>query len=262
MPGDFYATLGVPPDASQAAVAAAYRGLALRWHPDRNGDERAVAEFSLVSEAYAVLGDQARRAAYDQAAKARPISRAPSAMARPICCSECGGVTAQPRILMFRSSVGLGLWSRIHRTEGVFCARCARRLGLRASLLTALLGWWAIPTGPFITLWCIGLNACGGSHYPTADRRLALLNAQAFLEQREANLAYALARRALAGADEADAIRAWDIIRGAKAWGIDRHGPVLKDSWRPDPFYVAMHALLLLAPPASVIAALVIFSGG
>ena len=262
MRNDHYAVLGVPPSASQAAILAAYRELARLWHPDLNPDKHAAAQFARVSEAYAVLGREGRRAAYDRMVQVSPAARTPSRPARAICCTECGAVTAQPRILVFRYTVGLGVWSRIHRTEGVFCSRCARRSALRASLVTALAGWWAIPFGPFLTAWCIWSNARGGSRAPKADRRLALVNAEIFLELRNLNLAHALARHALGGAEGADAARARDIIRQAVSQGGDDRRITLKDPWRTDMLAVGLHALLLLALPASLVVTLAIFSAG
>jgi len=63
---DFYQTLGVPPLADQATIKQAYRGLALKHHPDKAGDAEASAErFKRIQEAYEVLGDEARRKRYD-----------------------------------------------------------------------------------------------------------------------------------------------------------------------------------------------------
>lgn len=64
---DHYGVLDVPRTASPAEIKAAYRRLALRWHPDRNAGDRAAEErFKEVSVAYAVLGDEAKRAHYDR----------------------------------------------------------------------------------------------------------------------------------------------------------------------------------------------------
>lgn len=70
---DYYHTLGVEKSASLEEIKRAYRQLALRYHPDRNpGDADAEEQFKLISEAYAVLVDPAKRAQYDQARTHRP----------------------------------------------------------------------------------------------------------------------------------------------------------------------------------------------
>ena len=63
---DYYEILGVPPKADAGDIKKAYRLLALRWHPDRNpGDPWAAERFLRLGEAYRVLMDPDRRAAYD-----------------------------------------------------------------------------------------------------------------------------------------------------------------------------------------------------
>ena len=64
---DYYEVLGVPRDASEGAIASAYRKLAIKYHPDSNpDDEEAVASFKEAAEAYEVLGDADKRVRYDQ----------------------------------------------------------------------------------------------------------------------------------------------------------------------------------------------------
>jgi molecular chaperone DnaJ len=66
---DYYEVLGVNKNASEAELKKAYRRLAMKHHPDRNtGDDRAEAEgkFKEAKEAYEVLADAQKRAAYDQ----------------------------------------------------------------------------------------------------------------------------------------------------------------------------------------------------
>jgi molecular chaperone DnaJ len=67
---DYYDTLGVPRNADAEAIKKAYRRLAMEHHPDRNqGSPEAEARFKELSEAYEVLKDPDRRAAYDRFGK-------------------------------------------------------------------------------------------------------------------------------------------------------------------------------------------------
>ena len=65
---DYYRVLGVDRDASQEDLKRAFRRLAFRYHPDRNPQDRELAEerFKRISEAYEVLGDEVKRRQYDQ----------------------------------------------------------------------------------------------------------------------------------------------------------------------------------------------------
>jgi len=64
---DYYAVLGVQRGASAEDMKRAYRKLAMQYHPDRNpGDHKAEAKFKELNEAYDVLKDDQKRAAYDR----------------------------------------------------------------------------------------------------------------------------------------------------------------------------------------------------
>jgi curved DNA-binding protein len=67
MAEDYYQVLGVDKKASTDEIKKAYRKLALKWHPDKNPNNKAAEEkFKKISEAYAVLSDDKKRGEYDQ----------------------------------------------------------------------------------------------------------------------------------------------------------------------------------------------------
>src|SRR5262245_51668649 len=64
---DYYEVLGVGREADDQSIKGAYRKLALQYHPDRNPDNpEAEEKFKEASEAYSVLSDAQKRAAYDR----------------------------------------------------------------------------------------------------------------------------------------------------------------------------------------------------
>ncbi len=68
---DYYEELGVARNADSSALKSAYRKLAMKYHPDKNpGDAVAEAKFKSCAEAYEVLKDPQKRAAYDRYGKA------------------------------------------------------------------------------------------------------------------------------------------------------------------------------------------------
>jgi len=64
---DYYEVLGVNKDASEEDIKKSYRKLAMKWHPDRNPDNpKAEEHFKEAKEAYEILSEPQKRAAYDQ----------------------------------------------------------------------------------------------------------------------------------------------------------------------------------------------------
>ncbi len=63
---DYYEVLGVSRDASTEEIKKAFRKLAFQYHPDRNRDGDAAEKFKEVNEAYEILSDADKRAAYDR----------------------------------------------------------------------------------------------------------------------------------------------------------------------------------------------------
>lgn len=67
MPQNYYDILGISKDASEDEIKKSYRKLAIKWHPDKNPDNKEEAEtrFKQISEAYQVLSDEKKRQIYD-----------------------------------------------------------------------------------------------------------------------------------------------------------------------------------------------------
>ena len=81
---DYYEILGVTRTATEVEIKRAYRTLAVQHHPDKNPDDHTAEEkFKEAAEAYAVLSDPQKRAAYDRFGHAGVSGAGPAARIRP-----------------------------------------------------------------------------------------------------------------------------------------------------------------------------------
>jgi DnaJ-class molecular chaperone len=80
---DYYAQLGVAPDATPETIKSVYRKQASQYHPDRNSDPDAAQRFREAQEAYEVLSDDSRRKAYNET-RHRSLIEEPVVVAKQI----------------------------------------------------------------------------------------------------------------------------------------------------------------------------------
>lgn len=100
---DYYEVLGVARNASDDDLKKAYRKLAMKWHPDKNGgSDEANANFQQISEAYEVLSDSQKRSNFDQFGKDGPSVPSSSDF------GDFGGFGGNGATFHFSSRQGMG----------------------------------------------------------------------------------------------------------------------------------------------------------
>jgi curved DNA-binding protein CbpA len=102
-PFDPYAILQVVPNAEQEVIHGAYRALAFKYHPDRDGTRRAAAKMEALNRAYAVVRDVRTRAAHDRGRQAA-VTGMPVAM-------SARGSNVPPAVPSPGSVLGFGRYS-------------------------------------------------------------------------------------------------------------------------------------------------------
>lgn len=101
---DYYEILGVPKTAEEREIKKAYKRLAMKFHPDRNqGDKEAEAKFKEIKEAYEVLTDAQKRAAYDQYGHA-PSNKAAWAAVVSVAAALAAALTSAISLAMFSAT--------------------------------------------------------------------------------------------------------------------------------------------------------------
>lgn len=244
-PKGYYAALGLTPKADAEAIKVAFRKKAKDLHPDRNPAADAGKRFNDLNEAYQTLSDPSKRTAYDKLAPPPKPEASPSKQSKKtksrvhtppdtalssefVACSTCGKVTAQPRYVVFeevRGRVFKTLRTPIH---GVFCNPCAERHALRATFVTWMQGWWAIPFGPIFTIAALVRNLFGGIKPKEANAKLLLQQTHAFLKKGDYEIARAVADQAQKYVHDAPSSR---ILNGLMVSLSNRPARKLKNKW-------------------------------
>jgi molecular chaperone DnaJ len=98
---DPYAVLQVVPSAEQEVLNAAFKALALKYHPDHDGTRRAADKMAELNRAYALVRDPTSRAAHDRSRRATIAGISVAASGRP-------GAVAPPTVSSGGSVLGFG----------------------------------------------------------------------------------------------------------------------------------------------------------
>jgi hypothetical protein len=268
-PLGYYAVLELQHDAGEEQIKAAYRRRAMVLHPDRNPGRDTTEQFQALNEAFNALSDPAARAAY--AAGAAAMSTPPSTeqpLPEPIKCSSCAKVSAQPRVVVYRSVRSFLLVTLRKPVTGVFCSECAQKRALKASATTWLLGWWGLPWGPVYSVQALLENMFGGSQPALENARLLVYQAYCFHTSGRHDIAFAIAQDALkfcarikptsrqaALVSERD-----DLVRRLEAF-IAKERPTgaarLKNSWKIANRFFVYHAAAMGVVVAAITSAIV-----
>lgn len=197
-PKGYYAVMGLTSVADEEQIKAAYRRRAMQLHPDRNRDEDTTQQFQFLNEAYAVLSDPDSRSEYDLSGNTQTVEESePIEIPEPIVCSCCGKISAQPRIVVFKSVKSFLVVTIRKPIAGVFCSDCAQKQSLKASATTWLLGWWGFPWGPIYTAQALITNMFGGFEPPLDNAKMLGYQAYYFYATGRPDLAQSLAESAI-----------------------------------------------------------------
>ena len=164
---DLYAALGVEPSADAARIKGAYRQLVRQFHPDANPDTRVEAEARIkeLTQAYAILGDDQKRAQYDRDLR---LSRF-EAQAAPVV----------HRALLTRVRVALGLSA----------PQCAQRLGMAPEFFSELEARDALPSLPVQSRTFVMLLDCAARELDKCGETSAARELRFDLERKRASQA-------------------------------------------------------------------------
>ncbi|MCB2108228.1 MAG: hypothetical protein KDE14_11025, partial [Rhodobacteraceae bacterium] len=133
---------------------------------------------------------------------------------------------------------------------GVYCRTCADKTAIKASMISWLAGWWAIPDGPRETVKAIVSNMRGGRRPAERNARLLLRQAKAFKARSEMELARACAEQALSFASNPELRRDIDNqLLSLSAYSAR----TIKDRWH-EPGLAATVQVLPLAAVVGLIA--------
>jgi tetratricopeptide (TPR) repeat protein len=221
---NYYELLGVSPTATTAEIHAAYRALAVRFHPDVNTVENAEHLTMMLNQAWETLKNAELRKAYDATlpvSTEEPAEKEPGDVLKLPQCVRCGVESPSLSIVAFTWVVSFVVLSFRRPIEGIMCDPCRSKAAGRSALLTVLLGWWGLPLGPIFCFQSLYLVAIGGWRDWAANSALKRRMAIAYRQRGELNEALTCMEGAAYFAQDIDEGLA-DDLRQLHAQGAKR----------------------------------------
>lgn len=168
---DYYESLGLQKSATADEIKKAYRNLAFKYHPDRNpGDTAAEEKFKEINEAYAVLGDEKKRADYDRYGASDAYSSGQNTYQQNPFGNEDAfwqwfgnGARSQSEYenSFYESSYSGGFEKQNATRMDFFWSFLIRVLQTISGFFLLRIFWWLLPFGPLICLGIIGTGISG-----------------------------------------------------------------------------------------------------
>jgi hypothetical protein len=184
MTGEFnyYALLGVTPNATSAEIKSAYRAAVAKYHPDVNQAPNAENLTAILNEAWAILQDPVKKAEYDaglevkrKGGPARSAAASSSGgdqkntapdggpLVAMLHCEKCGEEDVHQRFVVFHRVASTFFSTHIKTTAMRLCTNCRSKEACSSALYTAFLGFWSIPWGMLNSLKALYIAITGGS---------------------------------------------------------------------------------------------------
>ncbi len=256
-PKGYYKIIGISISANNDDIKKAFKEKAHEMHPDKNKDRDTTKEFQFLNEAYNILINPILRAAYDTSSIIVEDSN------KPIKCSSCNKVTAQPQYIVFYEVKSFILITTRNTTQGIFCPDCAQKKVIKPTLTTWLLGWWGFPFGILYSLHAIGINLIGGQKPKNINYNILNYQAWYFAQQNKLDIANSIINDALTFATSQ---KQKDEVNNFKQKIYEYNGQKsfkkLKNKWKffSKSFFIQLIAILFILATITIFTVISIYT--
>lgn len=192
---EYYAILGISPDAGDPLIKKQYYEKAKFWHPDHNEAPNAVELFQKVSVAYDVLSDPKKRVSYDLLSVVYTKKDFPTLGSLKIYKNQSDKQDVALRVLKQRKVKGMGSKCEVRETKDICNIKEAGSMVLSTSMANWLGGWWG-KGGIHKTINAIKFNMQAAKALDMDNLKLLIHNAVAYEQENNTEMAWIYAKQA------------------------------------------------------------------